>query len=66
MNTPHSTPRPYGDPANSGTRRGAPYGLWVHGNNAAVGAVYAVDKLATGLGLEKAADVLELSAMLMD
>ncbi|OHU34448.1 flavodoxin family protein [Mycobacteroides chelonae] len=37
-----------------------PYGLWVHGNNDTVGAVSAVDKIATGLALEKAADALEV------
>ncbi len=40
---------------------GRPYGLWVHGNNDTVGAVNAVEKLATGLGLEKAADVLDVA-----
>jgi multimeric flavodoxin WrbA len=40
---------------------GRPYGLWVHGNNDIVGAVSAVEKLATGLGLTKAADVLEVT-----
>jgi multimeric flavodoxin WrbA len=40
---------------------GRPYGLWVHGNNDVVGAVTAVEKLATGLALEKAADVLEVT-----
>lgn len=40
---------------------GRPYGLWVHGNNDTVGAVKAVEKLATGLGLEKAADVLDVA-----
>lgn len=40
---------------------GRPYGLWVHGNNDTVGAVNAVEKLATGLALEKAADVLEVT-----
>jgi len=39
---------------------GRPYGLWVHGNNDTVGAAAAVDKLATGLSLTKAADVLEV------
>jgi multimeric flavodoxin WrbA len=39
---------------------GRPYGLWVHGNNDTVGAVNAVEKLATGLALTKAADVLEV------
>jgi multimeric flavodoxin WrbA len=40
---------------------GRPYGLWVHGNNDTVGAVGAVEKLATGLALTKAADVLEVT-----
>jgi multimeric flavodoxin WrbA len=40
---------------------GRPYGLWVHGNNDIVGAVSAVEKLATGLALTKAADVLEVT-----
>ena len=39
---------------------GRPYGLWVHGNNDTVGAANAVEKLATGLALAKAADVLEV------
>jgi len=39
---------------------GRPYGLWVHGNNDTVGAAKAVDKVATGLSLTKAADVLEI------
>ncbi|ULE32990.1 flavodoxin family protein [Mycobacterium sp. IDR2000157661] len=39
---------------------GRPYGVWVHGNNDTVGAVDAVEKLATGLALAKAADVLEV------
>lgn len=38
-----------------------PYGLWVHGNNDTVGAANAVEKLATGLALTKAADVLEVT-----
>ena len=40
---------------------GRPYGLWVHGNNDTVGAAAAVDKLATGLALVKAAQTLELT-----
>jgi multimeric flavodoxin WrbA len=40
---------------------GRPYGLWVHGNNDTVGAAAAVEKLATGLALTKAADVLEVT-----
>ncbi|MBS4729940.1 flavodoxin family protein [Mycobacterium sp. SM1] len=39
---------------------GRPYGLWVHGNNDTVGAAAAVDKVATGLSLTKAADALEV------
>ena len=39
---------------------GRPYGLWVHGNNDTVGAANAVDKVAIGLALNKAADVLEV------
>lgn len=39
---------------------GRPYGLWVHGNNDTVGAANAVDKVATGLALTKAADALEI------
>ncbi|HZU49745.1 MAG TPA: flavodoxin [Mycobacterium sp.] len=39
---------------------GRPYGLWVHGNNDTIGAATAVDKVATGLSLTKAADVLEV------
>jgi hypothetical protein len=39
---------------------GRPYGLWVHGNNDTVGAVAAVEKLATGLALTKAAGALEI------
>jgi hypothetical protein len=39
---------------------GRPYGLWVHGNNDTVGAANAVDKVATVLALNKAADVLEV------
>lgn len=39
---------------------GRPYGLWVHGNNDTVGAVNAVEKLATGLALTKAADALDV------
>jgi multimeric flavodoxin WrbA len=39
---------------------GRPYGLWVHGNNDTVGAAAAIGKLATGLALTQAADVLEV------
>ena len=41
---------------------GRPYGLWVHGNNDTAGAVAAVERLATGLALTKAADVLDVTA----
>jgi NAD(P)H-dependent FMN reductase len=40
---------------------GRPYGLWVHGNNDTVGAASAVEKLATGLALTKAAETLEVT-----
>ncbi|MGB3482639.1 MAG: flavodoxin [Mycobacterium sp.] len=40
---------------------GRPYGLWVHGNSDTAGAVSAVERLATGLSLTKAADVLEVT-----
>jgi multimeric flavodoxin WrbA len=40
---------------------GRPYGLWVHGNNDTVGATTAVEKVATGLSLAKAVDVLEIT-----
>src|SRR3981081_2568416 len=42
---------------------GRPYGLWVHGNNDTVGAASAVNKLATGLSLSQAADVLEITGV---
>lgn len=38
---------------------GRPYGLWVHGNNDTVGAVSSVERIVTGLGLVRSADVLE-------
>lgn len=40
---------------------GRPYGLWVHGNNDTVGAASAVDRIATGLGLARAAGALEVA-----
>lgn len=40
---------------------GRPYGLWVHGNNDTAGAVSAVERICTGLGLVKSADVLEVT-----
>ena len=39
---------------------GRPYGLWVHGNNDTVGAANAVEKVATGLALTKAAATVEI------
>ncbi len=42
---------------------GHPYGLWVHGNNDTAGAASAVNKLATGLSLSQAADVLEVTGV---
>jgi multimeric flavodoxin WrbA len=39
---------------------GLPYGLYVHGNDDVTGAVRSVDKLATGLGWTRAADVVEV------
>jgi multimeric flavodoxin WrbA len=35
---------------------GAPYGLWVHGNNDTAGAVRAVEAIAAGLGWRRAAE----------
>lgn len=40
---------------------GRPYGLWVHGNNDTAGAISAVERLATGLALTRAADVLDVT-----
>jgi hypothetical protein len=40
---------------------GRPYGLWVHGDNDTVGAATAVERLATGLSLTRAADRLEIT-----
>ena len=40
---------------------GRPYGLWVHGNNDTVAAAAAVERIATGLGLAKSAEVLEVT-----
>jgi len=42
---------------------GRPYGLWVHGNNDTVGAACAVERIATGLGLVKSADVLDVTGV---
>ena len=40
-----------------------PYGLWVHGNNDTVGAVSSVDRITSGLGLVRSADVLEVTGV---
>ena len=40
---------------------GRPYGLWVHGNDDTVGAVSAVERIVTGLGLSRAAQILEVT-----
>lgn len=40
---------------------GRPYGLWVHGNDDTAGAVAAVERIATGLGLVKSADAVEVT-----
>lgn len=37
-------------------RRGAPFGLWLHGSTDAAGAVRAVDAITTGLGWQRAHD----------
>jgi multimeric flavodoxin WrbA len=46
-----------------GAVAGRPYGVWVHGNNDTAGAVSAVRKIATGWGLELAAEALELTTV---
>ncbi|CAN5222041.1 hypothetical protein BH11ACT6_BH11ACT6_05000 [soil metagenome] len=40
---------------------GRPYGLWVHGNDDTAGAVASVERLATGLSLTQAAEVLTVT-----
>lgn len=40
---------------------GRPYGLWMHGNNDTAGAVASVERISTGLGLVKSADVLTVT-----
>lgn len=40
---------------------GRPYGLWVHGNDDTAGAVTSVERLATGLSLTQAAEVLTVT-----
>ncbi|MEO9139213.1 MAG: flavodoxin [Jatrophihabitans sp.] len=39
---------------------GAPYGLWVHGNNDLAGAVRAAESIAKGLGWTKVHETLQL------
>lgn len=41
-----------------------PYGLWVHGNNDTVGAVSAVERIATGMALVASAEVLQVTGPL--
>jgi multimeric flavodoxin WrbA len=41
---------------------GAPYGLWVHGNDNTVGAVRAVESIATGLGWSRVHQPVEVTA----
>ncbi|MGI9164331.1 MAG: flavodoxin family protein [Mycobacterium sp.] len=40
---------------------GRPYGLWVHGNNDTAGAASSVERILTGLGLSRAAEILEVT-----
>lgn len=40
---------------------GKPYGAWVHGNNDTVGATSAIEKIATGWGLSKVAETLQIT-----
>ncbi|HEY5334880.1 MAG TPA: flavodoxin family protein [Mycobacteriales bacterium] len=42
-------------------KKGIPYGLYVHGNLDAAGAVAAVEKITKGLGWSKATDVVTVS-----
>lgn len=43
---------------------GRPYGLWVHGNDDAAGAVRSVQKIVSGLRLVQAAETVELTGAL--
>ncbi len=43
-------------------KTGAPYGLWVHGNNDTAGAVRAVESIASGLGWVKAAASVQITS----
>lgn len=40
---------------------GKPYAAWVHGNNDTVGATSAIEKIATGWGLSKVAETLQVT-----
>jgi multimeric flavodoxin WrbA len=42
---------------------GAPYGLYVHGNNDTTGAVRAVESIAKGLGWERASAPVEITGV---
>lgn len=42
-------------------KQGAPYGLYVHGNNDTTGAVRAVESIATGLGWSRAFAPVEIT-----
>lgn len=42
--------------------RGRPFGVWLHGNEGAEGAVRALDGITTGLGWQRAADTVIVSA----
>ncbi len=42
---------------------GRPYGLWVNGNNDTAGAVSAVERISTGLGLVKSAAALAVTGV---
>jgi flavorubredoxin len=42
-------------------KKGIPYGLYVHGNLDAAGAVASVEKIASGLGWTKATDVVTVA-----
>ncbi len=42
-------------------KTGAPYGLWVHGNDNTAGAIRAVESIAGGLGWAKVTDAAEIT-----
>lgn len=41
--------------------RGRPFGLYVHGNNDTTGAIRGIESITTGLGWEKAAEVVSVT-----